>query len=101
MLGMSYPRWNSPLPTYLGRGTGVGVAVGGKKISRVGSGIQGTVVGTGVDLTNGVGTFVASGRSLGTGAGVSVGLTNGLGVAEGGVVSFSLTATLWLDTISI
>jgi len=72
-------------------------------------------VGTGVGLTNGLGTLVAGGRSLGTGVGVSVGLTNGLGVAMGfgrsvevpvdvavgGVVSFSLTTTLWLDTISI
>ena len=76
---------------------------------------MGLAVGLAVGLTNGLGTLVASGRSLGRRVGVSVGLTNGLGVAMGfgrsievpadvaadGVVSFSLTATLWLDTFSI
>jgi hypothetical protein len=33
--------------------------------------------------------------------GVLVGMGVSVGVAEGGVVSFILTATLWLDTISI
>ena len=77
---------------------GTGVLVGGGIGVEVGTGVH---VGTGVGVGVGNGVYVGLGVAVGTRVGVAVG---GTGVSAGmlvGVADFSLTATVWLESICI